>query len=149
MMKKKKTLSKKNPLFVKDGKYERLQELKIMFPYQFLLLCKLVQVPPKTMLHHFMHDLGRESWQRHQDEGIRTSTADYFLLRGYGQDYYTPEDLRKMLHELDCIGSLWPENGSMKLIDKHARWRDHYYKYWFNKWFYKVRRKKENGTPGG
>lgn len=118
-----------------------MQELQFHFPVQFLLLCKLVQVPPKTILHHFMQDLGRESWQRHPDERMRGPTADYFLLRGYGQDHYTETDLRQMLTELNGIGSLWPEGGSMKLIEQHSRWRDRYHRYWFKKWFYKVRRK--------
>ena len=146
-MKKKKQRSKKN-LFVKDGTYERMQELQFHFPYQFLMLCKLVQVPPKTILSHFMQDVGRDSWQRHKNDEIRILTADYMLLRGYGQDYYTKDDLRQMLEELNAIGSLWPESASMKLIEQHSRWRDKYYKYWFKKWFYKVRRKASNRAEG-
>ena len=140
MKKKKQLTSKARKGFVKNGTYERMQELQFHFPVQFLMLCKLVQVPPKTILNHFMQDLGRDSWQRYLDDRVRTLTADYFSLRGYGRNYYTEEDIRLMLAELNAIGSLWPQGGSMKLIEQHSRWRDRYYKYWFKNWYYKVRR---------
>jgi hypothetical protein len=47
-----------------------------------------------------------------------------------------------MFKELDAIGSLWPKDGDMKVVDMHADWRDKYQDYWFKKWYYRVRKKK-------
>lgn len=126
----------------KPGPYSRMQEFKCYVPMQFLLLCKLVQVPPEKMLRDFMIHLGRDSWDRSPRDAPRTTATAYFMECGYGQDFYTPEDLRQILQEMDAIGCLWPDGAKMKLIDLHAKWRNKYYKYWFRKWFYKVRRKK-------
>ncbi len=125
----------------KDG-YQRDQTIKFMLPCQFLYLCKLAGVKPDEVLHHFMDDLGQESWKRSENPGVRQTLIEYFILRGWGQDFYSETDIRKMFAELDAIGSLWPENAKMKQIDRHAKWRDKYHRYWFKKWYYKVRRKK-------
>lgn len=125
----------------KPGPYSRMLEFKCHLPVQFLLLCKLVQVPPEDMLHDFMTNLGHDSWNRSSNEARRTTATAYFMQCGYGQDFYTPEDLQQIFRELDAIGSLWPERAKMKLIDLHAKWRNKYYKYWFRKWYFRVRRK--------
>lgn len=125
----------------KDG-YERRQQIKFMLPCQFLYLCKLTGVTPDEILHRFMDDLGQESWKRSENPAVRQTLIEYFIQRGWGQGFYTETDLRKMFAELDAIGSLWPENAKMKLIDRHAGWRNKYHRYWFKKWYYKVRRKK-------
>lgn len=66
-------------------------------------------------------------------------------LKIYGfmpQDYYTEEDIRRILKEMESISGLFPINsGKMKLIGLHSKWRKKYYKYWIRKWFFKVRRR--------
>jgi hypothetical protein len=109
---------------------------------QFLLLCKLVQVPPEKMLRDFMTNVGCDSWNRSSNEAQRTTATAYFMECGYGQDFYTPEDLRQIIWELDAIGGLWPQGAKMELIDLQAKWRDKYQEYWFKKWYRKIRRKK-------
>jgi len=124
------------------GAYCRSQEIRFTLPWQFLYLCKLTGVTPYEMLDQFMNNLGHESWKRHPNDGVRQAAIDYFMQCGYGQDFYSPEELRSMFKELDAIGSLWPRSGKMKLIDRHAKWRNKYPDYWFKKWYYQVRRKK-------
>jgi hypothetical protein len=46
-----------------------------------------------------------------------------------------------MFKEMDALGSLFPTNGKMKLIDLYADWRDKHHTYFFKKWFRKPRRK--------
>ena len=126
----------------KSDPYSRDQDIRLDLPYQFMLLCKLVQVPPERMLRDFMTNVGRDSWDRSSNEAQRTTALAYFMECGYGQDFYTPEDLRQIFWDLDAIGGLWPRGAEMKMIDLQAKWRDKYHKYWFKKWYRKVRRRK-------
>ena len=123
------------------GNYSRVQEVRLMQPYQFLLLCKLVETPPMKMIKEFMTHVSGDGSERAQDEGCRTKAIDYFIQCGYGQGFYTESELRQLLKDLDAIGSLWPDDASMKLIERHAKWRDKYHDYWFKKWYRKTRRK--------
>lgn len=109
-------------------------------PWQFHLLCKLTGKEPEKVLYDFMCNVGMEGYGL--GEVQRAKAMEYFLSCGYGQDYYTEEDIRKILKEMESISGLFPTNsGKMKLIDLHAKWRNKYYKYWYRKWFFKVRRR--------
>jgi hypothetical protein len=121
--------------------YQRDQTIKFMLPWQFVYLCKLTDVTPREVLDRFMNDLGQESWKRNANDAVRQALIDYFILCGYGQKFYTEPDLRLMFKELDAIGSLWPDDAGMKLIDLHAKWRNKYQDHWFKKWYRKPRRK--------
>lgn len=110
-----------------------------MLPWQFYLLCKLMEVQPRQVIYDFLCNAGMEGYGLGEVE--RAKAADYFLSCGYGQQYYTPDDIRRILKEMESIGALFPNNADSKLIDIHAHWRKRYYKYWFRKWFRKVRRK--------
>ena len=121
--------------------YARDQTLRLILPWQFLFMCKLTDVTPDTVINQFMNDLGHENWKRRENDAIRQTLVDYFILSGYGQKWYTEQEIRQMFKELDAIGSLWPSDGGMKLIDRHAKWRNKYHDYWFKKWYRKLRRK--------
>ncbi len=123
------------------GEYDRQAEYKFYLPYQFLLVCKLMNVPPETVLINFMDTIDCGSWKREGGEIQRQLLIEYFIACGYGKEYYTEQDIRKSFEELDAIGKLWPKDAKMKLIDLHAKWRDKYHTYWFKKWFSKSRRK--------
>jgi hypothetical protein len=136
-----KALQKEPGRWAKSG-FGRMQEIRIRIPVQALALLRLTGVKPDSLLLGFLDDLSHDSWKRNPDGEVRSLLVEYFLKLGYGQDYYSPEDIRQMFREMDAIGSLWPENGGVMPIMKHAKWRNWYYKYWFKKWYYKVRRKK-------
>ena len=123
------------------GEYDRHVEFKTVLPYQFLLLCKLMDVPPNQVLHDFMDNLSCGSWKREGRDAAKERLIDYFVEHGYGQNIYSVEDIRSIFKEMDAIGLLWPEKAKMKLIDLHSKWRNKYYKYWFKKWFKNVRRR--------
>ena len=118
--------------------YSRVQDMRLTLPYQFLLLCKLLGLPPQKVLTNFMVDAGCE---RISPPGVRVSAMDYFIRCGYGQDFYKPEDIRQMLWELEAISMLCSDEGSVEQIREHARWRDHQHAYWYKKWHGKIRRK--------
>ena len=121
--------------------YDRVQQVRLDQPMQFMFLCKLLKTPPMKILHDFMVNISGDSWNRSNDDECRVKAVEYFIECKYGHDHYTEADIRKMLGELHAIGLLWPETDKEKMIDMHAKWRDKYYKYWFKKWFGKIRRK--------
>lgn len=124
------------------GDYAQMQEMKLILPWQFLYVCKLTAVTPKEVLNQFLDDLGQESFKRSENPATRQTLIEYFIQRGWGQDFYTETDIRKMFAELDAIGSLWPKDARLKWMEQHARWRNKYHRYWFKKWYRKIRRKK-------
>jgi hypothetical protein len=46
-----------------------------------------------------------------------------------------------MFKEMDALGSLFPKDGNMKLLDAYCKWREKHHTHWFKKWFRKPRRK--------
>jgi len=123
------------------GEYSRNLEMLLPLPVQFLLLCKLVEVTPRKMLFDFMASVSGDSWTRPPNEECRASAVEYFNHWGYGQGFYTEQEITQILKDLHAIGSLWPANAEMPLIDQHAAWRNKYWDYWFNKWYQRLRRK--------
>jgi hypothetical protein len=119
--------------------YARCQEFRFHLPYPFLLLCKLWNKTPDDLLCDFMDNISCASWKREGRDTAKKFLHNYVLEMGYGQQYYPTEDIAKMFGELDNIGSLWPENAKMKMIEAHAKWRDEYYDWWFKAWHKKRR----------
>jgi hypothetical protein len=119
----------------RSKQYSTHQEFDMILPYQFLLICRLLQVPPQQVLYQFMANLGQESYANGDEPKL--NAMDYFLSCGYGQDRYTGDEVEQMFRELNNIGSLWPKDGKMKLIDLHNKWRNMYQGHWYKKWFRK------------
>ena len=133
-----------NPLFkiknmnkMPSKPYSRHQEFNMIMPTQFLLLCRLLQVPPQKVLFQFACNLGHESFAN--NEKAKITSKDYFLTCGYGQNLYTDAEIELMFEQLDAVSSLWPKDGPMKLIDLHSKWRDKYQRYLFKKWYKMIR----------
>jgi hypothetical protein len=121
------------------GDYEQSVLYYFWIPPQFLLLCKILNVTPREVLDNFLTHADLGSWKRVGNEQPRLKASEYILACGYGKEYYSNDEIYQMLKELDSIGSLWPE-GNHELIDIHAKWRNEYHKYWFDKWFWKSQR---------
>lgn len=124
------------------GPYTPYPTYHFNLPYPFLLLCRLVDQEPQTILLDFMDNLSCSSWKREGREQAKEHLINYFLAHGYGQHHYSQEDIRLMFQEMDAMGMLFPKNGSSKLIDVYAKWRNKHHTYWFKKWFRKPRRKR-------
>lgn len=123
------------------GSYAILQNIQLHLPYAFLLLCKLWGITPREVIIDFMDNLASGSWKREGRELAKTHIKNYIAAMRYGQDHYTPADIDQMFVTLEAIGSLWPQNANMKMIERHARWRSKYYNWWFKKTWNKYKRK--------
>lgn len=123
------------------GDYDRYAEFKFVLPYQFLLLCKLVDKTPEDIIMDFTDNLSCGSWKREGRDMAKVHLVNYFIAHGYGQHHYNEEDIRGMFKEMDALGLLFPKNGKKKLVNLYADWRDKHHTYFFKKWFRKPRRK--------
>ncbi len=123
------------------GVYSRKLKLDILLPYPFLLLCKLWEIEPETIITDFLDNLAHASWKREGRDSAKQKLAEYILLSGYSKEHYSEEATLQMIRELDALGLLFPQNGTDKTLDSYVAFRDNFYKYWFDKWYYKSRRK--------
>lgn len=123
------------------GAYARDANFTLFLPYPFLLLCRLVDKTPQEIIRDFTDNLSCSSWKREGRDQAKEHLINYFIAHGYGQHHYVEEDIRQMFKEMDALGSLFPSDGNMKLIDLYSNWRKKHQTYWFKKWFHKPRRK--------
>lgn len=147
-MKKTTTAAKKRPtpkpeLKWQTGEYARHAEYSFILPYQFLLLCKLMDTTPEDMLLHFMDNLAHASWKREGRDEAKQHLVNYFIAHGYGQQFYTEAEIRQMFTQMDAVGMLFPWDGRSKLLGLYSDWRKRHHNYWFKKWWRKPRRKLE------
>lgn len=117
----------------RQKQYSQHQELSLILPQQFLLICRLLQVNPQQVLIQFMTNLGQEGYAAGEEQ--KTTAKDYFLSCEYGQETYTYGEIDKIFEDLKTIGALWPKDAKMSMIDLHRKWRKHYYRYWYKKWY--------------
>ncbi|RYE59278.1 MAG: hypothetical protein EOP48_01355 [Sphingobacteriales bacterium] len=128
------------------GEYNRYMEFKSHIPYQFLLLCRIVEVTPQQLLIDFMDNLSCSSWKREGRDEAKGKLIEYFVCHGYGQEHYSIEEIKEMFKEMDAVGMLFPHDSS-NMIDRYAKWRKKHHKYWFKKWFFKNQRKALKAEP--
>lgn len=121
----------------KPWKGPRREDLRLVMPCQFRMLCALTNVSPKKILHDFMNTLAMESFGLGKVK--QEILIEYFLQCGYIQEHYTPENIRTIFSELNAVALLWPDKAGTKIINRHAKWRKMYHKYWFKKWRWKNR----------
>jgi hypothetical protein len=124
------------------GDYSRTIELIEHLPYTILLLCKILNTTPRQIILDFLDNLSCGSWKREGRDKAKGKLVDYVIEMGYGNEYFTEEEIRILFKDFDALGMVWPNNsGDMKLVDKYATWRNRHYKFLFKKWFKKIRRK--------
>lgn len=133
---------KSKPYFKwQTGAYARHAQYEFIIPDQFLMLCRLIDIPPCDILLDFMGNLACASWKREGRDLAKEHLINYFIAHGYGQQHYTGQDIRTMFKEMDAMGMSFPSHGKMKMIELYAKWRDKQHRYWFKQWFRKPRRK--------
>lgn len=123
------------------GAYARQAQYAFILPYPFLLLCKLMDVTPKMVLTDFMDNLSHSSWNREGRDAAKAYLVEYFIAQDYGQRHYTAADIRSLFKEMDAVGQLFPDKGSLKMVKRYTQWRDRHYHYSFKKWWRQPRRK--------
>ena len=137
----KKTKEKPKPdLKLQVGEYARHATFNYILPYEFLLLCRLLDKTPDQMIYDFMVNAGGINLQSEGNLVSKEHLRNYLLAQGYGQYHYTESDIREMFKELDATGLLFPWNGGRKMIDLYSKWRNKYQRFWFKQWYHKVRR---------
>lgn len=114
-------------------------ELRVQLSCQFMMLCSLLDLEPERIIRDFLTTLGAESYGKQGD--AQQLLVDYFVDSGYGQPSYSKGDIRRILEELKALGTLWPDGEERKVVDKHVAWQRVYHKYWYRKWYYKLRKK--------
>lgn len=115
------------------GIYRRNAVYQLCLPCPFLLLCRLTEQNPETILLDFMDNLSCAAWNRSGRDEAKQQLISYFISHSYGQHHYTREELLLMFKEMDALGLLFPKHGKSKTIDAYARFRDRYYNHWFKK----------------
>lgn len=122
------------------GEYARLAKIRFALPYQFLLLCRLTDVTPFKVITDFTEALDGGNSLHPVSDDCKEHIVDYFISRGYGQQHYTPEELRRMFKEMQGVRLLFPETGGTEMVELYAAWRKEHFNWWFDKWFHKSRR---------
>jgi hypothetical protein len=119
------------------GDYKRHANFRFILPYQFLLLCKLMNITPEDVIRDFTIHLDCGSWNREGKELAKEHLTNYFIACGYGQQYYSVDEIRTMFKEMDALGCLFPKNcNKMKLVNLYSKWRNKHQRWWFKKWYY-------------
>ena len=102
------------------GSYDRHAEFRFILPYQFLLLCRLMDVTPQDVVRDFTDNLSCGSWKREGRDKAKEHLINYFVEHGYGQHHYNEDDIRKIFKEMDALGLLFPKDGNGKMVDLYA-----------------------------
>ena len=87
-----------------------------------------------------MNNLACASCRRENRDKAKARLQEYFIEHGYGQQFYSPEEIKEIFRQLDAVGLLFPDNGG-DLVDLYDEWREEHEKYWFNKWYFKSSRR--------
>lgn len=134
--------SKPQPVFKwQTGDYARHATYELFLPEQFLILCRLMDIPPRDMIIDFMDNLACDSWNREGRDAAKEHLINYFIAHGYGQQHYTETDIREIFREMNAMGMLFPSYGNMKMIDLYSKWSRKQHRCWFKHWYRKPRRK--------
>jgi hypothetical protein len=113
--------------------YSASQDFHMIIPYQFLLLCRLLDMPPQNVLYEFMCNAGFESYGRGQEQ--KAKAMEYFISCRYGQKFLVEDDVRLLFKELDSIAYLSPTTTHKKFANLHRKWRNKYYLFFYSKWY--------------
>ena len=117
----------------------------MLVPSNFRMLCALFETSPAAILSSFMQTLSCMP-ERVNDE-MRKAAPEYFIISGCGKSIYPEEERRQIFRELEVRRCLYPLVGDKDITTEeyklHSCWNHMYQQYWFNKWYRKNRRKRE------
>ena len=108
---------------------ERSVRLSTRMPYQFYILCKLIEVNPTVILIDFMRNIGMD--YQSMGELQRTKAMEYFMSCKYGHSHYSEEEMKKIFKEMECLVALFPEENDAKLIDLYVAWKERHQSLFF------------------
>ena len=122
----------KHPPELKPWQGSRSKDFNLMITGNLEMICTLLRVSPVKLLSEFANTLSMGL--PGQNKELHALLVNYFVRCGYGQQYYSEEEIRLMFEELGAVTRLWPNDGNEEVIDKHSEWRRMYHEYWFGKW---------------
>lgn len=113
------------------GEFDRRLSLSTVLPYEFLLLCKLINVTPSRAILDFLEEL---SFSNNSKKSAREDDAvlKYFISR-YNNEF-SDQEVTKLISELSIPSKIELSGADNELLDLFERWKDRYYHHWFNKW---------------
>ena len=80
------------------GAYDRHAEVKFVLPYQFLLLCRLVDKSPEEIIRDFTDNLSCGSWKREGRDEAKEHLISYFVASIITVRKIYVKCLRKWMH---------------------------------------------------
>lgn len=119
--------------------FSRIQQLELVLPYSFLLLCELIGLSPKTLIVDFIDHLAQGTWKNENSLQARQNLLAYFISMNYASTLLTVAQTEKMLHELGIFSHIDLTGANETLLTIHEQWREHYLQHWFFKWNNKSR----------
>ena len=122
-----------------QGEYSRKLNASFVLPYEFLLCCKLMNIPPRKMLSNFMNIISFNKGSFEEWEKSKRMFINFLSTGTREQSEIQLDQVDIMLQELHSITMLHPREGDSELLDIHEKWKDVYLPYWFNKWSRKIR----------
>jgi hypothetical protein len=121
----------------------RTRDLNLSIPSNFRMLCALFEIKPAKILTDFMWTVSFMMTKATDQQ--RQAAVEYLIHCGYGIDLYSEDEIRQIFDELNAKRLLWPEINDEIITseqrDLHYTWSHMYMQYWFEKWYWRVRKK--------
>jgi len=117
------------------------QELDLLIPSNFRMICAVLNVKPERVLMDFMWKLSHSAIDG-ATKKQRKAGRKFMLHSNFGEASYSKNDLKKMFSELKAIRKLYEITGSMEEGHKELFWKSNhmYTEFWFKRWFEKNNR---------
>lgn len=115
------------------GEYSRQISFNFILPYDFLLLCRILNLTPGTVLTDFLKNLSAFGLDPNHSTA-RMKLREYFIDYSSAHVSCGSDVIRNLFYELDLIASMNPPSSNDSLLNLYEKWRDAYLMYWFDKW---------------
>jgi hypothetical protein len=116
------------------GEFSRDLKLQLLLPYEFLLLCRILDKPPRVIISDFVEQLGQGTWNNESHELARQKLSEYLVEMNYSP-HLSQQQMNKLLAELGIFTQINLTDASVPFLKAHEQWREHYLHHWFNRWY--------------
>jgi hypothetical protein len=125
--------------------YGPIQEVQLAIPLTFREICIMIEVEPLIVACDFMMDVGSEPVILHgPDNALFQLATDYFVMKGWGEKWFSTNQLREMYMEIGMIKRLSTHQTKNAVsIQDFEILREKYIAAWKAKWNAVKRRKQK------